>query len=269
MTQAEDGTGPEPPDGRDGDARPGPVDDPVSARALLAALACSRLREFESVARLGATADALTDRLALDGIAAVAHERYRLAAHALVAGDGFASPGVSRPGRTSSSGPVPSLEDALTPQLRAADGFARRAVTSDWYEAVIAQYVDGGVSEDFCRDLATAVGPAVREVVLRVQAPSGFSDWVVARLATQLGGERRLAGRLALWGRRLAGESLSRVQEVALSVPGMPALVAGAAPAVPDASAAGPERAAAALAHLFSRLTAGHSRRMSALGLTA
>lgn len=228
-----------------------------SVPALLGGLAAYRLRDFEALARLGAGSASLTDRLALDRLAAAAHDRFRLAARHL---------GADR--QDPDQGPA----EAVAPFLRAAAEFQRRTRTADWHEGIIAQYVDGGVSADFYRDLAAAADPQTRDLVVRLQEPTGFSEWVVRRFGGEIAADSRLAGRLSLWGRRLAGESLSRIQDVALAVPGLPALVIGAEDREAggrDLAETSGERTALALAHVFSKLTAGHSARMSALGLTA
>ena len=71
----------------------------------------------------------------------------------------------------------------------------------------------------------------------------------------------RIAGRLALWGRRLVGEALSQAQRVAVERDALASLLVG-----------GQNRPGADLAELgrmFARLTDEHTRRMDRLGLAA
>ena len=71
----------------------------------------------------------------------------------------------------------------------------------------------------------------------------------------------RIAGRLALWGRRLVGEALSQAQRVAVERDALASLLVG-----------GHNRPGADLAELgrmFARLTDEHTRRMDRLGLSA
>jgi len=70
-----------------------------------------------------------------------------------------------------------------------------------------------------------------------------------------------VAGRLALWGRRLVGEALSQAQQVVAQRDELSALLAGS-----------PERPGmdlAAIGRMMARLTEKHSARMAALGLSA
>ena len=70
-----------------------------------------------------------------------------------------------------------------------------------------------------------------------------------------------MAGRLALWGRRLVGEALSQAQRVAAERDALAALIIG-----------GVDRPGADLAEIgrmLARLTDNHSRRMADLGLAA
>ena len=74
----------------------------------------------------------------------------------------------------------------------------------------------------------------------------------------------RIAGRLALWGRRLVGEALSQAQQVAVERDAMASLLVG--------GVGGSNRPSADLAELgrmFARLTDEHTRRMGRLGLAA
>ena len=71
----------------------------------------------------------------------------------------------------------------------------------------------------------------------------------------------RLAGRLALWGRRLMGEALTQAQRVAAEREALSALLAG-----------GVDRPAldlAAIGRMFTRITERHTERMALLGLDA
>jgi hypothetical protein len=65
-----------------------------------------------------------------------------------------------------------------------------------------------------------------------------------------------VAGRLALWARRLVGEALTQAQRVGVDRDALTGLLVG----VGDLDA---------LAAIFNRIMAAHGRRMAALGLSA
>ena len=75
------------------------------------------------------------------------------------------------------------------------------------------------------------------------------------------GRDHRIAGRLALWGRRLMGEALTQAQRVAAERDGLTALLTGGVDR--------PSLDLAAMSRLFTRLTENHTARMANLGLDA
>jgi hypothetical protein len=73
-----------------------------------------------------------------------------------------------------------------------------------------------------------------------------------------------VAGRLALWGRRLVGEMLSQAQRVAAERDALSRMLVG------DLETEGlPGFDLAEVGRMFARLTEAHTRRMQALGLSA
>src|SRR5690625_2353325 len=105
------------------------------------------------------------------------------------------------------------------------------------------------------RDLARVVAgqlPApAHDVAYAALAGQGLTGLVAAEVARASGQDAALAARLALWGRRVAGEVLGAVQPV-LAVAGSAGADLG-------------ELAAPAL----GAISAGHARRMDRLGLAA
>jgi len=69
----------------------------------------------------------------------------------------------------------------------------------------------------------------------------------------------RVAGRLALWARRLMGEALSQAQRVAAERDALSALLVGGVDR--------PGMDLTAIARMFARLTETHTERMARLGL--
>jgi hypothetical protein len=70
-----------------------------------------------------------------------------------------------------------------------------------------------------------------------------------------------VAGRLALWGRRLMGEALSQAQLVAAERDSLTSLLTGGVDR--------PGMDLAAIGRMFARITEYHTERMAALGLQA
>lgn len=141
------------------------------------------------------------------------------------------------------------------------DDFDARTEPSTWWERLLRTYVCDGVVEDFCRLASGALDAESRALVLTAVDDTHQAELAVGELAAAGAGDEVLVSRLALWGRRLVGESLGVVQQAMAGHPALTRLVtAGAA-----ASGAAPD----APVRLFNELTAQHTRRMTRLGLTA
>jgi hypothetical protein len=150
-------------------------------------------------------------------------------------------------------------EQAMQPFVAAIDAFHDRTSPSGWLEGLVKAYVGEGIAQDFYREIAAYVDSDTRDLVIRVLDDSGRADFVVTAVRDAIGADPRVAGRLALWGRRLVGEALSQAQHVAVERDALTGLLIGA-----------PGRPAADLAELgrmLVRLTDEHSRRMERLGL--
>ena len=152
------------------------------------------------------------------------------------------------------------LEPVMAPHAGVLVEFDTRTVPSTWWERLLKAYVGYGVADDFCRALARTVDERTRQVVEEVLEGEVHTDLVVRSLAQAAQSDPTLASRLALWGRRLAGEALNAVSAVLDAHPEMRPLLE---------AAMADERGADAQQRLFALLTAEHSRRMGRLGLAA
>ena len=149
----------------------------------------------------------------------------------------------------------------MAPFRRPLEEFHSHTAPSDWLEGMVKAFVGDGIAMDFYREVAAYVDEDTRELVERVCDDLGQSAFIVERVRGAIAEDPRVAGRLALWGRRLVGEALSQAQRVAAERDGLSALLVG-----------GVDRPGADLAEMgrmLARLTENHSRRMSALGLSA
>lgn len=209
---------------------------------LLGALAYGELTAFERLADDAAFAPTIADKAALAAMAVAEYHHFALLRDRLV-----------------SLGAAPEL--AMEPFTEALAAFHERTAPGDWLEGLVKAYVGDGIAEDFYREVSAYLDESTRQLVLRVLEDTGHSQFAVDRVRAAIAAEPRLAGRLALWGRRLVGEALSQAQRVAAERDALAALLVG-----------GVDRPGADLAEvgrMFARLTENHTRRMASLGLSA
>jgi hypothetical protein len=93
-------------------------------------------------------------------------------------------------------------------------------------------------------------------LVLEVLEDTGHAEFAAERLREAIDADPAVAGRLALWARRLVGEALGQAQRVAAEHESLAALLAG-----------GEVTQLGEIGRIFARLTDAHARRMAALGL--
>lgn len=159
---------------------------------------------------------------------------------------------------------------------RVLDDLDARTQPATWTERLLKGYVGYGISDDFCRLAAWGVDPQSRDLVLDVLDDADHVEPAVAALSDACADDETLASRLALWGRRVVGESLQTVSRLLESQPGLArlagqGLLATRATDGPDASDAAIGDVAPELppSRVLNELTAEHTRRMSTLSLTA
>lgn len=220
-------------------------DDPEYRAAvvdLLGVLAYGELSAFERIAADAAMSPTLADTVALSGMAAAEFRHYEE---------------LSRRLRDLGVDPLVAMEPFRTP----IDDFHAHTKPSDWLEGLVKAYVGDGIGMDFYREIAVRLDPQTQELVLRVCEDLGQSAFIVDAVRSAIEEDPRLAGRLALWGRRLVGEALSQAQRVAAERDALSSLLVG-----------GVDRPGADLAEIgrmLARLTENHSHRMAEMGLAA
>ena len=220
-------------------------DDPVYRPAvidLLGVLAYGELTAFERLADDATLAPTLEDKAALAALAVTEfHHFERLR-------DRLQELGVD---------PVSAMEPFRT----ALDSFHRHTAPSDWLEGLVKAYVGDGIATDFYREVAALVDAHTRALVFEVLENSGQVSFVVDRVRKAIADDPKVAGRLALWGRRLVGEALAQAQRVAAERDALTALLVGGVDR--------PGMDLAAIGRMFARLTEKHVQRMATLGLDA
>lgn len=209
---------------------------------LLGVLGLGELTAFERLAADAEMAPTIADKAALAGMAvAEFHHFERLRA------------------RLSELGADP--DEAMAPFREPLDAFHDHTAPSDWLEGLVKAYVGDGIAADFYREVAAYLDADTSSLVLEVLEDTGHTDFVVERVRAAIAADPRVAGRLALWGRRLVGEALSQAQRVAAERDSLSALIAGGVDR--------PGMDLAAIGHVFARLTENHAKRMEALGLSS
>lgn len=209
---------------------------------LLGALAYGELTAFFRLASDADLAPTLGDKAELAGMAAAEFRHFEVLRRHL-------------------EGLGVDPEDAMQPFVAAVDAFHERTAPQTWLEGLVKAYVGDGIASDFYREVSAYLDPATHDLVTAVLAETGRAQFVVRVVSQAIEEDQRVAGRLALWGRRLVGEALSQAQRVAADRDGLTALLVG--------SVDRPGADLAELVRMFGRLTEAHSRRMGRLGLSA
>ena len=138
----------------------------------------------------------------------------------------------------------------MEPFTRVVDDFERDTRGDDWFENVVSCYLTAGFLDDFFARLAHGLpDDAARRIAGIFMSESGES-LLAGLLTTAIEQNPRLAARLAMWGRRLVGDTI---------------LVARSALRYTDNHISDEAR----IEPVFTELIAAHTRRMDALGLTA
>lgn len=145
---------------------------------------------------------------------------------------------------------------AMRPFVEPIDAFHARTASADWLEGLVKAYVGDGIAADFYRVIAQLLDQPTRSLVLEVLADSGHAEFAIARVREAIAADPSVAGRLALWARRLVGEALSQAQRVAAEREPLARLLAG-----------GSVAQLGEIGRMFATLTDAHAKRMAALGL--
>jgi hypothetical protein len=151
--------------------------------------------------------------------------------------------------------------DAMAPFESAIDQFHAHTAPADWYESLIKAYVGDGLAADFYREIAAYLDADTRDLIIASLEDAGQADFAVRHIRAATERDPRLAGRLALWGRRLMGEALTQAQRVAAERDALSSLLAGGIDR-PGLDLEGVGR-------MFTRITQRHNERMSEIGLSA
>jgi hypothetical protein len=217
--------------------------DVAAAADLLGVMACGELLAFERLAHDATLAPTLDDKAELARMAVAEFNHFTVLR-----------------ARLAEMGVDPN--EAMAPFVEPLTEFHHRTASSTWLEGLVKAYVGDGLAADFYREIAVHLDPSTRALILDVLADTGHSGFAVTKVREAIAADARVAGRLALWGRRLVGEAMTQAQRVAGEREALAALIVGGAD-----GAAGIDLAE--IGRMLGRLTDAHSARMAALGLDA
>jgi hypothetical protein len=144
---------------------------------------------------------------------------------------------------------------AMQPFVAPLDAFHDSTRPRDWLEGLVKAYVGDGIADDFYREVAHTLAEPDHTLVLDVLHDDRHAAFTVAEVRAAVAAHPELAGRLALWARRLVGEAIGQAQRVAADRWALTELVMSSTGDLTG------------LSDLISRLTGSHTQRMKALGL--
>jgi DNA-binding ferritin-like protein len=148
-----------------------------------------------------------------------------------------------------------SPPEAMEPFVAALETYHSLTEPSTWLEGVVKAYVGDGMAADFFREVAAFVDDGTAELIRDVLIDDQRASFAVREVEAAVREQPAVAGRLALWARRLVGEAMSQTQHVLADRDSlMMLLVEGTGDLT-------------GVAALMQRITDRHAERMAALGL--
>jgi 1,2-phenylacetyl-CoA epoxidase catalytic subunit len=144
---------------------------------------------------------------------------------------------------------------AMTRYASALENYHRLTTPSTWLEALVKTYIGDALAADFYLEIADALPPQIADVVRRVLAETGHSQFVVAEVRAAVTASERQRHRLALWSRRLLGEAITQAQYVLADHDELVDLVMAGGEGLTQ------------IAEFFDRLQETHRTRIQELGL--
>lgn len=220
--------------------------DPSAAVDLIGMLAYAKLTASSRLAAEASLAPTLADTVAHGEAAAAEFQRFRRLR-----------------ARLAEMGADP--EQAMQPFVAAFAPYDAQTRPHDWLESLVKMYVGGGAAADFIRGLAAHLDGDTRGLVTEAVDEAVAAELAVTRVRAAIADDPKVAGRLALWARRVVGEELGRAHRVVTERAALAGLVGRPAQQAGD----GPRRGdAGETSRAFAGITEGVAKRMSGLGLS-
>jgi hypothetical protein len=144
----------------------------------------------------------------------------------------------------------------MEPFVAALETYHALTEPSTWLEGVVKAYLGDGMAADFYREVAAFVDEPTRELIHEVLSDAGRAEFAEREVRAAVAEQPWLAGRLALWSRRLVGEAISQAQHVLADRDSLMLLLIQGTGEL------------AGVAALITRITGRHEQRMRTLGLS-
>jgi hypothetical protein len=138
----------------------------------------------------------------------------------------------------------------MEPFTAAIDDYQRGTLGNDWHETLVACLITAGFLDDFFLRLAEGLPSDYAARVTAVLRQDSGHELLADAIRHAIDANERLSSRLAMWGRRLVGDTMLLARST----------LASSATGVTDEDRIEP---------VFTELIAEHTRRMDGLGLTA
>jgi hypothetical protein len=138
----------------------------------------------------------------------------------------------------------------MEPFTEAIDAYQRSTQGGDWFEELVACHITAGFLDDFFIRLAAGLPADYASRITAVLRADSGAEMLAEEIRVVIDQNETIASRLAMWGRRLVGDTM---------------LIARSTLA-PTANSVSDE---ARIEPVFTELIASHTRRMDGLGLTA
>lgn len=128
--------------------------------------------------------------------------------------------------------------------------YVRRIEVADWHQHVLSLYLVGGLFDGFFAELAAGLKDSYRSEAMKILSEDSGRAELHDLLEAEVDSDPSIASWLALWGRRLVGDTLLVSRDVLSLSENRPFVASEVEP-------------------VFTELIADHIRRMDSLGLTA
>lgn len=199
--------------------------------SFLGRAAYVQLTQFENLSRAISTAPTTAAKTAIGRAAELSLAKHRMLVDEIARAGGDAA-------------------QVMEPSTADVDRFERATHGADWFETVVTCYLTAGFLDDFFVRLAVGLPADQAQRVTKIFAGESGEKLLAGLLQDAIAANPRLASRLAMWGRRLVGDTM---------------LVARESLQYSENHKSDEAR----IEPVFTELIAAHTRRMDVLGLTA